>query len=490
MRQSRLVKRLENLGSRDKDRFSKFVNSPYFNQHDKTTQLLNLIYIAFEKGRPALLEREKIFKKLFPKEPFNEQRLHNVMSYLMRLYHRFLAYEKIESQHFEEAVATMEQAYDSDQFDVFTNRAKLFEKILKEHQAQDEHYYYHRLRYHALSREYKVNHVNSSEQQSGQAWIHALDHFYILSKLQQACQLQAHEMVMNTSYDFTLLDEVLSYLEKSEAAFEQSTTILAYYTVLKMLKETDDSSHYLTLRDLLLKHPDRYSLKNLNDLYNYASNYCIDQIKNGNDSYEKELFNIYKQSIDNETVVVNGRIDTWYYKNIATLGCHLKEFSWTYRFIEDYRDKLPENHRSNAYYYSLAFYHFCNKDFDQASDLLLEVQFTEVQYHLGGNLLLVRCYYELGNIEALISLLESLRIYVIRSKKMTTKEKKGYNNMIRFAKKLVQLKTYRIAMSRKDFEAKAQKLAGEIAKNSNVYAKAWLSDKCGEFLGTAQKEMV
>ena len=80
MRQSRLVKRLENLDSRQKEQFSKFVNSPYFNQHDQTSKLLDLIYIALEKQKPANLEREKIFQKLYPKEKYEEQRLHNVSS--------------------------------------------------------------------------------------------------------------------------------------------------------------------------------------------------------------------------------------------------------------------------------------------------------------------------------------------------------------------------------------------------------------------------
>ena len=266
--------------------------------------------------------------------------------------------------------------------------------------------------------------------------------------------------------------------------YQDAPTIVAYYTVIKMLDDIENPEHYTKLKNLLSDHEKEYTKANLNELYNFASNYCVSRVNRGDKNFQKELFNIYQRSVKNKTVLSNGRIAGWDYKNIATLGCHLKEFNWTYHFIEDHKDKLIESHKVNAYNYSLAFYYASKRDFDKASDLLLEVQFTELQYHLGGNLLLVRCYYELGNMEALFSLLESLRIYVIRSKKMTTKEKKGYNSMIRFAKKIVHLKAERIAMSKKEFELKAQKLEQDIATNSNVYAKSWLLEKSREFTKT------
>ncbi|MEM9888416.1 MAG: hypothetical protein AAF849_21155 [Bacteroidota bacterium] len=482
MRQSRLIKRLESLDHRARDRFSKFVNSPYFNQHDKTIQLLNLIFIAFEKEKPALLTRERIFNKLFPKESFEEQRLQNVMSYLMRLYHRFLAYEKIEAQDFAEPLATLEEAYHSNQLDVFTNRSKLFERTLKDHPKPDDNYYYHTFRYYDLKRDYVVSHINSADQKSGQQLIHALDDFYIISKLRQACHLKAHEWIVNANYDFTFLKHIESHIAANEDRYKDAPTIIAYYTIVKMLDDIENPSHYSRLKELLLTYEEQYTPENLNELYNFASNYCITRVNKGDQKFQRELFDIYQQSVKNETVLVNGRIAGWDYKNIAALGCHLKEFNWTYHFIEDYKDRLIESHRVNAYYYSLAFYYACREDFDKASDLLLEVQFTEVQYYLGGNLLLIRCYYEMNNTEALISLLESLRIYVIRSKKMTTKEKKSYNSMIRFAKKIIYLKTERIALDKKDFERKVLKLEEDISSNDNIYAKSWLLEKCRSFL--------
>ncbi|MEM8525530.1 MAG: hypothetical protein AAGG68_12890 [Bacteroidota bacterium] len=480
MRQSRLVKRLENLDSRQKEQFSKFVNSPYFNQHDKTSKLLDLIFIALEKQKPSNLEREKIFQKLYPREEFEEQRLHNVMSYLMRLYHRFLAVQRFEEQEFEESVSTLEQAFKDSELDVFTNRSKLFEKTTKEHSTPDTNYHYALFRYHTLRREYRVNNIKRADEESGRQWVKALDDYYILEKLQQSCTLRAHEMIMNTNYDFTLSDTIMNYVLDNWKSYESHPTIAAYYNVLNMLNDINNPKHYLSLKELLLKNKDNYSYYDLNELYTYASNYCIQKINTGNVDFQKELFDIYKQTVKTETVLRNGKMTGWEYKNISTLGCHLGEFNWTYHFIESHRDKLIQSHQNNAYNYSLAYYHFTKKDYDEASTLLLQVQFTEMQYHMGGNLLLMRSYYELDNIDALFSLLESMRIYVIRSKKMTTKEKRGYKNLLRFAKKLVGIKSEKIALTQKDFLKKISRLREEIDGTDNIYAKSWLVSKCGD----------
>jgi len=480
MRQSRLVKRLENLDSRQKEQFSKFVNSPYFNQHDKTVKLLNLIFIALEKQKPTNLERAKIFQKLYPQEKYEEQKLHNVMSYLMRLYHRFLALQRFEGQEFEESVSTLEQAYKESELDVFTNRSKLFEKTIKDHLTTDSHYYLSVFRYHTLRRDYHIQNVKRADQESGQKWIDALDDFYVLEKLRQSCNLKAHEMIMNTSYDFTLLTPMMQHIAVNWEHYQQSPTIAAYYTILKMLDDSNNPEHYQQLKQLLLEYSDAYTYEHLNELYNFASNYCILKINTGNVDFQSELLDIYKQTVKTETVLRNGKIAGWDYKNISTLGCHLGEFNWTYHFIESHKDKLIQSHQNNAYNYSLAYYHFTKKDYDEASALLLQVQFTEMQYHMGGNLLLMRSYYELENIDALFSLLESMRIYIIRSQKMTTKEKRGYKNLLRFAKKLVTIKSDKIAMTQKEFLKKMNKLQDEIDGTDNIYAKSWLVSKCDD----------
>ena len=116
--------------------------------------------------------------------------------------------------------------------------------------------------------------------------------------------------------------------------------------------------------------------------------------------------------------------------------------------------------------------------YNDALSALLLVQFTDVKYHLSTTFLLLRTYYALKDTEALLSLIETFRIYVIRNRKMTTEQKRGYTNFLRFARKLVLLKHHASTYSRKALEEELAKLAQKVESTENIINKYWLLDEC------------
>ena len=128
MEQSRLIKTIVELNTREREQFSLFVSSPYYNLHKKTTEFLDIILKQLQIGKLELLEKEKIFRKLFPKDPYDEQKIHNLMSGLRKLLLRFLALQQYECKENVEEIFAMEWAYKRNQFELLTNRAKQLEK--------------------------------------------------------------------------------------------------------------------------------------------------------------------------------------------------------------------------------------------------------------------------------------------------------------------------------------------------------------------------
>ena len=174
-----------------------------------------------------------------------------------------------------------------------------------------------------------------------------------------------------------------------------------------------------------------------------------------------------------------GMLSEWNYKNITALGCSLKEYEWTENFIQEYKDMLPSHRRENAYNYNLAHLYYNKKQYNEALSVLLLVQFTDVKYHLNTSFLLLRTYFALKDTEALLSLIDTFRIYVIRNRKITTDQKRGYTNFLRFAKKLVLIRHQAPAYSRQTVEEKLVDLAKKVESTSNVINKYWLLEECG-----------
>ncbi|MCG8326707.1 MAG: hypothetical protein MI974_03425 [Chitinophagales bacterium] len=478
MLQSRIIKYIKSLPIKDRERFRQFAYSPYFNQHDKTRELLDLILEAFDR-QAKKLEKEKVYKSLYPKSDYDEQQLYNVMSYLKKLFHRFLAQQYFEESPHLEQLYTLEASYRNHQYDVMTNRSKQLKKKLEKGHSKDANFFYVNYRLNHLLGYYTTQYIDRSDTKSMQSMLDNLEKFYIVEKLRNCAHLVANSIMMNTSYDFRMLESVLHYLEENWEEYSDEKTIILYYSALMSMRPGPTAEHYQRMKLILSEDIQLLSEEDSRDLYNFAYNYCIQQINAGQSEYLQELFLLYKQGLRQGLLLdTKGMISEWNYKNIATLGARLQEFEWTELFLQDYMENLPSQRRENAYNYNLGNLYYNKKMYEEALSALLLVQFTDVKYHLSTTFLLLRTYYALQDTEALLSLIETFRIYVIRNRKMTTDQKRGYTNFLRFAKKLVLLKHHATTYSRQNLETKLGELRDKIENTDNIINKYWLLDEC------------
>ena len=457
MENSRLVRYIQEFSPKQKERFHQFVISPYFNQHKKTIILLEIILDELKRDKPKL-SKLSVHNRLFPKDFYEEQQLHNVMSYLKRLYHRFLAYEQFGEQLFSEEIMTLEAANKNNQFDVPEKPWKTIGKILKRHDYEDSDFFQAQYRLYKLMGYYGARHEDRSKSGVFQNMLNALDRYFLIEKLRNACQLKANMLIQNTHYDFAFLEMLLEHIERNWSQYEKDKAIVLYYIIFKSLleegQEQEQEYYYLQIKKMLEEDVESLGPVQKTDLYGFASNYCILQINLGRDSYRSELFEMYQHGLRIGLILDNGMLSEWNYKNITSLGCSLREYDWTEKFIQKYKDMIPSHRRANAYNYNLAHLYYNTKRYNEALSVLLLVQFTDVKYHLNTTFLLLRTYFALKDMEALLSLIETFRIYVIRNRKMTTEQKRSYTNFLRFAKKLVLIRHQAAAYSRQTVERK------------------------------------
>ena len=259
-----------------------------------------------------------------------------------------------------------------------------------------------------------------------------LDKYYIAEKLRISSHLNSEMEAKNIKFNFSFLSELLQYLKDNWSIIENNFIIKIYFTIL-MSQNENDSFYYNQLKEILESKQFNYLHKNQKlDLYKSAYNYCIIRINRGENEYRNELLVLYQQGLDKGLLLINGELSEWVYKNITTLGCVLGQYEWTEGFINKYKDFLPVDKKENAYSYNKANLYFNKQQYDEVQSLLVNVQFTDFKYHINASILLMRTYYKTLNTEALLSLIETFRIFLIRNKEMPASQKKGYTNYIRF----------------------------------------------------------
>ncbi len=479
MSQSRVVNYIKDLSPKQRDRFRQFVFSPYFNQHEKTKELLTIVLKQVNKKNGKGLDRHSLFKLVFPGVAYDEQKLFNVMSYLKRLYQKFIAYQQLENDDLQEQLFTLEGAFENAQSSLFNNRAKVLEKRLEKGQSEDVDFYYTRYRLNRLKvRGFQEGEDISRHQQDIlQGMLDDFDKYYIAEKLRICCDLKNLTMGHNLNFNFSFLEELLEYVTDNWEEFQNNPIVKLYYTIF-MTQTKGDDIYFNHLKEIIQNEFDLLNYQGQKDLYEAAYNYCIIRINQGNNDYRTDLFDLYKRGLETKMLFTNGSLSEWQYKNITTLGCVLNEFDWTEKFINEYQIYLPEDKRENAFSYNKANFHYWKQDYGNVQSVLINVQFTDFKYHLNATTLLLRTYYKTGDTEALLSLIETFRIFIIRNKEMPPQQKRGYTNFLRFKKRLVNLKHNKHTFSVKNYKEKIDNLRKAIAKTDYVYNIDWLLKEC------------
>lgn len=470
---SKIMDQLLDLSASEKRKFLSFAASPYLNKHEKTLELVSLI-LEREDARSITEDPPYLFSLIFPNTPFQEQLLHNLLSYLKKLYHKFIALEQLNIQNYTEELNALEYSYTHNQWDFFNNRSKALSKMLSNTSSKDPNYHFTNYKLNSLLGYHQSAFYDRTKTVHFQAMMDHLDLFFLQEKLKHSCHLKANMDIANTQYELRLLDQIITFLESEDSHYLDDPIIKLYYTIYKTMEKELSEPYYLKLQEILATDLSNYPYEATQDLYTFSYNYCIRQINAGNEDFKRELFQLYQKGLNNGLLLENDILSEWDYKNITTLGCNLEEFDWTLTFIENFKNHLPSNRQENAYNFALGLWNFSKGRFDDALNALQLVQYTDVKYHISTTFLTIRTFYEKQDTEALMSLLETFRIYVIRNKKIPTIEKRGYSNFVRFTKHLVNLVHQPYAYSSQEFQKKLTQLQTNIENTAELINKNWL----------------
>ena len=148
MQESKIISTIRDLSPKHRKSFRQFINSAFFNKHEKTGEIISFILDQIELGAENL-DRTVLYSALFPNKAFDEQKFFNLMSYVKRQFNRFLAYQYLAEKEIEEELLSLEAAAYFGHEDLLTNRAQQFNKTLQNQSIKDSKnsFYEFRLNY-------------------------------------------------------------------------------------------------------------------------------------------------------------------------------------------------------------------------------------------------------------------------------------------------------------------------------------------------------
>ena len=470
----KLLMLLQNFSKSEFRGFHKFLESSFHNENQDLVKLFKIIEPQLQKSKisnkeNSQLRKKIIWKKIKGDKPFLDEQLRRICSDLTKKAYQFLAYNEFKKNPMDELIYLLPTINTPSLNKHFVRLTRQADFIQKKSTLKNANYHFSKFNIeYQRYRNQEINTTKLPDFANLEKADYHLDAFYIFNKLKNYCDFLAYRNITATNPNIHLFPSFLENLKSSP--YINEPCIKSYFYIVSMLLHPENETFFQNTKKVLEKNYQSFTIQELNTIYIYLKNYCIDtKINNGKSEYFQELFDIFKTLLEKEINFVDGMLDPRDYKNIITVGLHIKEFDWTENFIQNYTTRLPDESQDNDLNYNLAKIYFHKGEYEKVIEQLREVEYKNLSYALGGKLMLLKTYYELDEFEPLGSLLDSYSIYLRRNKLITRKFKQQYLNVLRFTRKLSSLAPYD--------KPGIQKLKTQINNCKALAAKKWLLEK-------------
>lgn len=452
MQKSRLFKLFQQLDAWETKHLHQFLNSPFFNRRKDVVDLLE--YMIGQRAAVAPdYSKHSAFEAIFPNQPFNEQEMYLLMSYLSKLVEQFLAFREISKDKLLIKRNLAKSFREAKEEDGFVRTLREGKKMLEKQPLRDGLYLRQMYEFEFENYTYLGSRSRSTEnnlQELGDAF----DQMYIAEKLRQFCLQASHAAVFKKEYRTPMQEAILSVLEKQPSLLEQPT-IAIYYTCFQAIA-TGKEQYFQVLRKEMKRHLNRFTHSEIRGIYLLAINFCIRQMNTGRPEFVEEILELYQDGLANDHLLERGEISRFTFGNVVLMGIKLKRYDWVEQFLYEYRNKLPLQFRKSSYQYRMALLRYEQHRYPEAMKLLASFDAADPLMNLGAKFTLLKIYVEQKEYDVLDSLLESMRIYLQR-KEVMGYHKEYYSQIIRLTKKLIGLnqgKKAKATMRKKAMEMK------------------------------------
>jgi hypothetical protein len=475
LNKTKLISTLKKCSEKELQLFRKWLNSPFHNERESLKDMYEFLLKAAPEFEEKKINKEKAFKYLFKNQDFQELRINTIISRLTRQLFDFLAYQNFQNSGQLAKICLMDELLEKDLSELMLKEGRKLKKEKAKSTFQNSSHYFNEYLYYKQLDEHFHQKPKRIYDENLQLKSDNLDLFYMSTKLKVACDMANRNTVIKANYECHSLDYLIGLIENDLDTYSQQPAIIIYYRILNMIQQ-NVITDYKEVKVLLANNLHCFPNKEVALLYGYFLNFCIKQINQGDSTFYKEVLELYKFLLVNRIIFENGYLLQWDYKNIITVGTRLNELEWTEQFIHEYKTHLPPKLRENAYVYNLANFYHTTKAYKKSLQLLHEVKFIDTSYHLGAKIIQLKSYYELNETEAFYALNDAFKIYLMRSKDLSTYRKQANMNLLRFALRIFKLKEEQEYIHQSTFLKKRQRIEEQLNKIKNIANLQWLKN--------------
>lgn len=488
MNNSPLISLLRTLSNKEIKELDRAIDSPVFNSQKTVKSLYTHLRVHYPDFAPGDLNRELLFKHIYPGKAFNAELIRRVMSDLKKSIEEFIVYRKVMANEIKTSFIKAEDYLERELYaEAEKNLDKAFRMLDSAKISAESLEYF--IRYFALRTRlyFSRNKQENAAEEMRQQFLLNYYHF-ILRNAYNLHDVRVNKIIFNSGIENELVNKLLntisytdisSYLSSIENKNRFQKVSLVYILGIVNYMNGESSEYYEPLINSASDAIEEFSTEEKYNVYQMLKAVTWYKIKGENAlTYRKELFRINKMRLEDGVFSPDGKyMRLMLYRQILMTAITLKEFEWTEKFVNDYSGKLPVNCRDNMRNFSFSQICFEQNKFEESLNLISKVNFDLFTLKLDVRNLMLKIYYELGFYEEAFSLMDSYRHFLSENKNVSEFYKDLAGGFLNYYAKLVKLKM--------DRDGEGAKLFRSGIIDNPVWHMDWISKKAEELIHDA-----
>jgi len=463
--------------------FGEFLNSPYFNTNNRVTKLFTELKKHYPEFMGKGVDKEVIYKKLFPGKPFNEQVLKNINSELLKLEKLFLSVNSLIKDPFIKYRGLVNELINRNIDTLFEKESRAYEEEIR---TSDASFDKQCLNLFNLEENRFTNNMINNRQELVTGNIEKSGEYLTIYYLNNILRFYMNNSINKFSFNSVIdvnfpeiilnninMDELINFMELHNIDFTLNLK-LTYYSML-CIKDVNDDETYKKFKTLLFSNIDKLNRDEAHANLHFMESICAQKINSGKAEFYKDLFETYVHEIDNNIYNPHEHspLTVMKYRNIYLSAIRVGEFNWAENFINEFKKKLQKEDRQNIVSLAMAQLEFEKKEYESTLEYLKKISTDQLFYKVDVKILSLRSLFELGHYETVISTIESFRRMLNSNTSLTEQYRQKNLNFTGALNMLVK------ARMENDPEA-ARKTVEKIKEYDMITNKNWLLQKAAE----------
>jgi hypothetical protein len=462
---TKLLENLEGIGKNELIEFKKWLQSPWANSNKKLIELLDFLLTDKKITTGNLLDKERLFSKLFPNKSYNNRTLNNLLSACNKQLDRFISHTQLDKDFILElelkkrffASKKLQSTYE----ECLEEQLKFFEK---NHSNEQEDFIW-------LSNLYSEKYFQASEKfryEKSDILNNSdllLDQFYALIKARNWHEAKDRSKIIGAP-------QLPAYDGKLMVHLEKSTKIAALSLYRMRLERTGSITwnQFELFKNRYFELFEELSEALKQDFFYFTVNDIVLLTKSIEEKALEELLRLYKFGLQHNLMFVNGQMTFVTYNNVLILSSYLDDFLFAEEFKQKYLKKLPQDYRYEAELWSDAHLAFMKGNYENSLNILVDIRFKHPLFQLHGRITQLKCnlewlFEEPDHYERFESYCKATLKYINRHEHFSLERNAPYRQLVKFASKIAEAKIQNTV---------PKKLKEKIKKEKNLLAKPWI----------------